>query len=67
MIFASYVRYGEEARILKLQPEHRKYMFGLLNQGKVVAAGSFPNNSGGLYLYAIRTLSKLAHFQTKSP
>ena len=39
MIFANYVRYGDEARILKLRPEHRKYMFGLLDHGKLVEEG----------------------------
>jgi uncharacterized protein YciI len=53
MIFANYVRYGDEARILKLRPEHRKYMIGLLDQGKAVPAGSFPNNSGALYFYEV--------------
>ena len=67
MIFANYVRYREEARILKLRPEHRKYMFGLLDQGKVVAAGSFPNNSGGLYLYEVESQEAAEHLMTADP
>ena len=67
MIFANYVRYREEARILKLRPEHRKYMFGLLDQRKVVAAGSFLNNSGGLYLYEVESREAAEQLMTADP
>jgi uncharacterized protein YciI len=51
MIFVNYLQYGERERILELRPAHQKYLFGLLEQGKLVAAGSFPEDVGGLYLY----------------
>jgi uncharacterized protein len=67
MIFANYVRYGDEARILKIRPEHRKYMFSLLEQGKVVAAGSFPYNAGGLYLYEVESREAAEQLMTGDP
>jgi uncharacterized protein YciI len=67
MIFANYVQYGDEARILKIRPEHRKYMVALLDEGKVVAAGSFPNNSGGLYLYEAESREAAEQLMTADP
>lgn len=67
MIFANYVKYGVEARIIELRPEHRKYMFGLLDQGMLVAAGSFPNNSGGLYIYDVESQSTAEGLMTDDP
>jgi uncharacterized protein len=67
MIFANYVRYGDEARILKIRPEHRKYMLALLDRGKVVAAGSFPSNSGGLYLYEVDSREAAEQLMTADP
>ncbi len=51
MIYANYIEYGARQKILELRPSHREYMFGLIDQGKAVAAGSFPDDLGGLYLY----------------
>jgi uncharacterized protein YciI len=51
MIYANYLHYGDREKILRLRPAHQKYLFGLLEQGKLVAAGSFPEDVGGLYLY----------------
>jgi uncharacterized protein len=67
MIFANYVRYGDEGRILKIRPEHRKYMFALLDQGKVVAAGSFPKNLGGLYLYEVESREAAEQLMIEDP
>jgi uncharacterized protein YciI len=67
VIFANYIKYGDEARIVKIRPAHRKYMFGLLEQGKVIAAGSFPNNSGGLYLYEVESEMAAEKLMTDDP
>ena len=67
MIFANYIRYGEEAQILRLRPAHREYMGGLIDSGRAVAAGSFPNNSGGLYLYAVEFQAAAEKLMTDDP
>src|SRR4029077_15701990 len=63
----NYVRYGDENGKLKILPGHRKDMFSLLDQGKVVAAGAFANNSGGLYLYEVEFREAAEQLMTADP
>lgn len=67
MIFANYLEYGERERILELRPAHQKYLFGLLEQGKLVAAGSFPGDVGGLYLYEAESQEEAEQFMLNDP
>ena len=67
MVFANYVEYGEGALILELRPAHREYMKKLIDNGRAVAAGSFPDNSGGLYLYAVESQAAAEQLMTDDP
>ena len=67
MIFANYVTYGDRAKILKLRPTHQKYLFGLRDRGLVVAAGSFPEDVGGLFLYETDTLESAEQLKAGDP
>jgi uncharacterized protein YciI len=67
MIYANYVEYGAREAILEFRPDHRRYMFGLLEQGKLVAAGSFPDDVGGLYLYEADSQESANQFMMDDP
>jgi uncharacterized protein YciI len=40
-----------QARIQQARPEHRQYLGGLREQGKLAAAGPFTDDSGALIIY----------------
>ena len=67
MVFANYVKYGDTARVLELRPAHRTYMARLIDEGTVIAAGSFPGNSGGLYLYDVPSQAAAEKIMTDDP
>lgn len=51
-IFAVMLEYGASPeRIAEVRPEHRAYLAGLLEAGKLVQAGKFADDSGGLLIY----------------
>lgn len=52
MKYVSYVTYTtDKAKIAAHRPEHREYLSRLLNQGKLVSAGPFADDSGALFIY----------------
>lgn len=67
MIYANYVAYGERAKILALRPSHQRYMFDLLDRGCAIAAGSFPEDAGGLYLYEAETQNAAESLMSNDP
>jgi uncharacterized protein YciI len=42
---------ADTSRIQEARPEHRRYLAGLKEQGKLVTAGPFSNDSGALIIY----------------
>ena len=58
MIFMCLMEYCEDrSRIKAVRARHQSYLFGLVDQGKMIAAGSFiPDDDGGLFLYEAATL-----------
>jgi uncharacterized protein len=67
VIFANYLEYGDRDKVLELRPSHQKYLFDLMDQGKVVAAGSFPDDVGGLYLYEADTEKSAEKLMLEDP
>lgn len=52
MKFAAVFTYPDDtARIQQARPEHRTYLGGLREQGKLAAAGPFTDDSGALIIY----------------
>jgi pimeloyl-ACP methyl ester carboxylesterase/uncharacterized protein YciI len=52
MKFVTYASYVPDREAVDdLRPEHFEYMAGLLAEGKLAAAGSFADGSGGLFIY----------------
>jgi pimeloyl-ACP methyl ester carboxylesterase/uncharacterized protein YciI len=52
MKFVTYASYVPDSEAVDdLRPEHFEYMAGLLAEGKLAAAGSFADGSGGLFIY----------------
>ena len=81
MKFIVYARYVEDkSRVHQARPAHRIYANRLMNAGKLVAAGPFADDSGGLFIYDVGsrdevdalvgedpyvTLGAFASFETK--
>jgi uncharacterized protein YciI len=56
MKFAASIEYTpDKAKIEQVRPLHRKYLTGLLQQGKLAAAGPFMDDSGALIVYEAET------------
>ncbi len=52
MKYVSYATYAtDKAKIAAHRPKHREYLSELLNQGKLVTAGPFMDDSGTLFIY----------------
>ena len=52
--YASYVQ--DQEAVNDLRPEHFEYLAELLAEGKLAAAGSFADGSGGLFIYDVESL-----------
>jgi uncharacterized protein YciI len=51
-LFANYAKYGtDQSRLASVRPAHWEYDRTLERAGKVVLAGPFANNEGGLFVY----------------
>ncbi len=52
MKYAAVISYiSDEAKVTEVRPEHRKYLTGLQEQGKLAMAGPFTDGSGALIIY----------------
>jgi uncharacterized protein YciI len=52
MIYVCIMDYGDEADIRRVRPRHQAYQFRLIEEGKVIAAGSLLHpDDGGLFVY----------------
>lgn len=57
--FAAIVKYTEdEARVTEIRPQHREYLSGLLESGKMHQSGPFPDRSGALIIYNAEDLAE---------
>ena len=58
MIYMCLMEYCEDrSRIAAVRPRHQAYLFDLIDQGKLISAGSFiPDDDGGLFLYEAEKL-----------
>ena len=60
MIFAVTIEYGpDKAKIDEFRPPHREYLRELIAKGKLVLAGPFTDNSGGLIVYDVAAESEI--------
>jgi hypothetical protein len=51
MKFAVVFSYANREKIAEVRPVHREYLAALKEQGKLVAAGPFVDDSGALIIY----------------
>ena len=52
MKYLAHVGYTNDAtRIAAHRPAHRQYLAGLLQQGKLIAAGPYTDDSGAVFIY----------------
>jgi len=57
MIYICVMDYGDKADIERVRPAHQAYQFKLIDEGKVIAAGSLLQpDDGGLFIYEALSL-----------
>lgn len=67
-LFTAILTYGEDAeRRQEVRPSHREYQRGLLEQGKLVKAGPFADDSGALIIYEAQDISEAQTLLTNDP
>ena len=68
MKFVIYAKYtSDKEKILEHRPAHRGYVRRLLDEGKLVLAGSFADDSGGLFVYDVESPEVASRMVTKDP
>ena len=68
MIFVCIMEYVGVEEIARVRPRHRAYMKQLVNDGKVIAAGSFtPDGEGGLFMYEAEGLAAAQEMVAQDP
>lgn len=57
--FAAVLEYIPDAnRVSEVRPEHRQYLAGLVETGKLYQSGPFPDGSGALIIYEAEDLAE---------
>jgi uncharacterized protein len=68
MKFAATIEYTpDKIKIGEFRPTHRDYLTDLTQQGKVVMAGPFADDSGGLIVYEAATASEVEQLIKEDP
>ena len=68
MKFVIYARYtSDRDKVLSHRPAHREYVRGLLDEGKLVLAGPFTDDIGGLFVYEVNSFETASAMVTKDP
>ena len=68
MKFAAVFTYpADKERIQQARPEHRQYLGGLREQGKLAAAGPFTDDSGALIVYEAGSKEEAESFLKADP
>jgi uncharacterized protein YciI len=58
-IFVVQLRFKNNERRLEVRPKHREYLTTLREQGKLVTAGPFGDDTGALLVYSVASESEL--------
>jgi uncharacterized protein YciI len=68
MKYANYVKYVPRPnRLLEIRPAHREYIDTLIEQGKVLLAGPFADDSGALFVYEAASLAEAREIARNDP
>lgn len=59
MKFATVFHYSNKEKIPDYRPEHRTYIAGLREAGRVTAAGPFEDDSGALIVYEAESAAEV--------
>ncbi len=68
-IFAVEYVYSPDENDLRAEhrPEHREWLQGLVDQGRVLASGPFADGSGALLVFTSDTEADLSHLVSQDP
>ena len=68
MKFVNYATYtADKAKIAAHRPQHREYLARLFEQGKLVSAGPFADDSGALFIYEVDSEKAAAELVATDP
>lgn len=68
MKFINYVTYtDDQQKITAHAPDHKQYVKSLLDAGKLVLGGPFPDGSGGLLIYETATQEEAEGLRDQDP
>ena len=68
MKFAAVIDYtSDKDLIAATRPTHRQYLTALLNEGKLLSAGPFTDDSGALIVYEADTLEQAEQYLKADP
>jgi uncharacterized protein len=68
MKFANYALYVDDQDLISaIRPTHRAYLAGLLQQGRLAAAGPFLDGSGGLFIYEADSIDAARQLAAADP
>ncbi|EJL94303.1 hypothetical protein PMI16_00231 [Herbaspirillum sp. CF444] len=68
MKFINYVTYTDDKEKLAAHAsDHRQYVKSLLDAGKLVLGGPFPDGSGGLLIYEVEALPEAQALRDRDP
>lgn len=68
MKFVNYLSYtDDQQKIAAHAPDHQRYVGSLLEAGKLVFGGPFPDGSGGLLVYEAASLQEAEGLRDRDP
>jgi uncharacterized protein YciI len=68
MKYINYVTYTtDKEKIAAHRPQHREYLAGLLEQGRLVACGPFADDSGALFVFEVDSAEAAAAIIARDP
>jgi uncharacterized protein YciI len=63
--FATYT--SDKAKVIAHRPAHRAYLSDLFQQGQLIAAGPFTDDSGGLFIHEAESVESAKVLVTADP
>lgn len=68
MKFVNYLSYtNDQQKLAAYAPDHKQYVKSLLDAGKLVFGGPFPDGSGGMLVYEVASLQEAEALRDSDP
>ncbi len=67
ILYAAFLETVDKEKDAEVLDEHLKYLYGLLDAGKVAAKGPFTDHSGGLIVYKAESMEEAVKMLEEDP